>query len=1092
MPGFDEVTSQPRWAKLDNFQRKEVMDDYYQKRVVPQIKEKNLTESQIQEVQTDFYKKYKQYLPSTADNIWKTTTNELGDFSQGFTESLTGKAIKANPTQGSGIGKTVGEFTGPIAGTLGAASTGAALGSVIPGIGTVAGGLAGGVGYGLGRGFNESINRQQESGKTNPNVWQAAGQGLLEGGLNAVIPGVGGSVGKRIATNVGLGAVSGGLSSAIDEVAGGNVNPTNIAINTAAGGLTGGLLGEGFHGLTAGVKKSVNLPENLPTPETPITNAENLPTPETNWWTPPSTTRNKRRELINQRRELIDNQPQTPIDDIASYYNRPVDNTPIESWQQQFESLPQGFQEYITKPSQQQPQPQQQPAVTLPPELPPKGDILYNTGNQGMPSWEQQDADWRSKGSLVELGTGQLPTSQELIKQVDPTGNVKFDTTKVDDIINRFNNETDLIKREGLLQDLKEKLSTDSTLQKINKGYDSLVTRGMLSGEGRPIDILSTLFKQGDLLFDALTGDPYTNLSGITNVVKDIPRSVSNVWKRSMIEGVGSNQSSLYNLGEPSTRSKNLITKTQDFIIGGLDSILRDSHRRNIIDVELKQRGLPTTRENPNVQVPKEVFQIADRIEKEKLWGLDTWATDTLKEFNQTLEKNVPFIPEVTRKTFTRFGDMTIRVTANVADYFGYGFSKELGRMLGKSLGIQHQSFENANFRKVIKQGMKAVVGNVILDNLGVEGLKNGLITPSYDEKNKDLMESLKQQGIQPGSINVSGYWIPTRTFGPFGPRIQIAVDREYARQQGLKQNQESDWKTDMDAMIHSLTKNIINQNPVLKTIFGERTELNIDTAIRAAIQSTGISAITQPGIARSILSYMNSPQTESRSGDPVEAIMNSIIGIYRPETQQVGLDGQPIPRPSVFKQIPENELLNELTRLNNVTGITGIMPGSEFNPRNFSSGYKTDENGNVMINPATGKPLENNINVTSEKATEYLNSVKQQTGKLYSSVMQSPEYQQLNDVDKAELLKDINNAVEYKNIIQSFPDATPTKNKLGITLMQLEASGDEGMTDRFLQILIQKQQRGELQERLRDRRQQQLERFYQTYRQPDETIEDN
>lgn len=221
---------------------------------------------------------YKSSVPSAPIEQPKTPTkqpnfiDQLGkeshDAIEGFKESVSGRNLKSDKTQGSGVGKNIGEFLGPLGGAVGSGIVGSGIGTAIaPGLGTLGGAIAGG-GYGLWRGFSDYSNRKREEGK-NPNLGTAIGHGLIEGGLNTIAPGVGGGLLKRIGTNAGLGALGAAGESALDQqTEKQKIDLGKVGQDALTGAASGALLGEGMH--VAGKVGGAIVGKVLPKAKAPI------------------------------------------------------------------------------------------------------------------------------------------------------------------------------------------------------------------------------------------------------------------------------------------------------------------------------------------------------------------------------------------------------------------------------------------------------------------------------------------------------------------------------------------------------------------------------------------------------------------------------------------------------------------------------------------------------------------------------------------------------------------------------------------------------------------------------------------------------
>ncbi len=184
----------------------------------------------------------------STSNFFDQAGKEFHDVLEGFKESASGRNLQADQTQGSGFGKQAGEFLGPIGGAFGSTAVGAGIGTAIePGLGTLGGAVLGG-GYGLWRGYQDYINRKKQEGIKDPNQGSAWAHGALEGTLNTIVPGVGGSILKRLGTNAFLGAAQGGIGSTIDQQTDtGKIDIGQTAQDAGQGALYGAALGEGLH-----------------------------------------------------------------------------------------------------------------------------------------------------------------------------------------------------------------------------------------------------------------------------------------------------------------------------------------------------------------------------------------------------------------------------------------------------------------------------------------------------------------------------------------------------------------------------------------------------------------------------------------------------------------------------------------------------------------------------------------------------------------------------------------------------------------------------------------------------------------------------
>jgi hypothetical protein len=255
-PDFSEIMKNPEWEKSNLATKREVATRFFDKYYAS--KEPNANKATVNYAKDKFFKKYglEEPKPVEKPGILDSIGNEFHDFMEHGKETASGRVYRAEKDKGSGIGGQVGGFLGPVGGTLGAAGAGAGIGSVVPGVGTAVGGITGAILYGLGRGGTEDYQNQQDeikSGKRKEvNYGRVAGHGVIEGGLNAVTGGEGGSIGtqilKRLGINAGSGAIAGGAGSVLDQYSDtGKVDVGEAGKKAAEGAAYGAVLGESMH-----------------------------------------------------------------------------------------------------------------------------------------------------------------------------------------------------------------------------------------------------------------------------------------------------------------------------------------------------------------------------------------------------------------------------------------------------------------------------------------------------------------------------------------------------------------------------------------------------------------------------------------------------------------------------------------------------------------------------------------------------------------------------------------------------------------------------------------------------------------------------
>ena len=649
-------------------------------------------------------------------------------------------------------------------------------------------------------------------------------------------------------------------------------------------------------------------------------------------------------------------------------------------------------------------------------------------------NWREQLANWQTPldeftVSGKGLADGMLDPNK-FIDFYEKTANKPADPklqTKIQQLVDKFNNEPDFIKRKAHLADLREAVDSRGTAAKTLEKVTSLRSRSMLSElEGRTGDVTGTIGNYvSEMLYDTFTGD-FPNLMTRS---KEFGAQWPQIWQE-FKQGTLKESGAFKPEGQGRTKMRGglgLPFLIQDALNGVADRLSKETIRKEVIDAELQKRGLPTTEQDPNVQIPEDVFKIAEKVAKEKNWGGDSAFIEGfdyngkkvggLQQLRGYLGPAEPWVMP--------FAEMTMKVMGKGADFAGYGLGKQtIKAAANKFFGYG----EGTTGRKVFKEALKTAAGYGALMTAGYTAYSTGNAAGSYLREDPEMQAIRDQLEIPQNSINVGGHWVPVRYLGPAGMMIQAGIELAQQDEQNTKRDKPMDFKTASQTASKVVKNVLVESNPALRMFVKESGSDDLfSNVVNYGAQQLG--TLAQWGINRTGQKWTGAGRKELRSGDPVEEAVNKAVGLYA-APEKTGITGGKIGNPSVLRpsQLPEEEkqFLQELYEIKRHTKVTGFVPTSK--PEVSIEGE--DQKRSLSSADLTDYQAQRNI-----LAYQY-----------YPVAMNNPAFQNLSYDQKAKVLKSINDSITYVVQAKKFNEDPGKIDGLGYSIMSGNTSAIEGI----------------------------------------------
>lgn len=333
-----------------------------------------------------------------------------------------------------------------------------------------------------------------------------------------------------------------------------------------------------------------------------------------------------------------------------------------------------------------------------------------------------------------------------------------------------------------------------------------------------------------------------------------------------------------------------------------------------------------------------------------------------------------------TARTILPFTQIPSAIASKILDYSPVGPVAEVINQAVKGNGFDQRTISQAIGRGVVGTGVIA---------LGAGLAKNNLITGAYptDKKTQDLWAT--EGKIADAYKGTDGKWHTLASLGAAGNALAEGAGYQ-AGLQGNKKTVGSVFNASAGAL--AAGGSVVANSPYLQSANNITNALKTPGSYGLKAAEGFASSVVPQGIAN-VASATDPLQRQTNGvGD---AITNKIPGLREQNLPKIGIDGQPIPRandvmgslfdPTYASEPRTSPVLTELDRLN--------ATGNSANPANLTK----DQNFNghkVVLDP-------NQLTALQQTSGQNINQA-------FSQVMNTPQYQQASDEQKAAALNNI------------------------------------------------------------------------------------
>lgn len=471
----------------------------------------------------------------------------------------------------------------------------------------------------------------------------------------------------------------------------------------------------------------------------------------------------------------------------------------------------------------------------------------------------------------------------------------------------------------------------------------------------------------------------------------------------------------------------------QDLSLSGLDSLANGWFERDFIHELMDKQGLNWR--DPNVKVPKEIIQQANKMAKEAtLMSSDSKSYEIINNFRKTLNGGADKGLGNVVLPFIKYGTNAFN---RKIDSLGWNLGKQIIKKL-KGEKIDPRRFAMEKARTIV--GWSEVA-------LGAAMASVGAAKGGFDYNRRGLQNLQEDRGQTNDSISIGPFTIQTSLMGTIGDNLKTGIDLVTTGDEALKQNlknslglSDSEAKdtvtmiTDIAGQIADKMTSGLPTDRLLQTI--DKNNANLLGITGEIIKGAITPSIPFSGLTKDIATILEGGQApELRSGNPIQEIWNRSGWGRFGAPQASGVTGNKLePILGISLSMP-NELNTKLQNLYNQTG------SDVFIPTPITRSYKI-----TLPNGEQQKAY-----LSKEDIAELGKSQANLTNKYYNYFLNSPEFNELTNVEKVRALQSVKDSIIESLKVYYLNHTPKTLNPITSSIL----SNNEVDIDQALQYAI-------------------------------------